>query len=648
MVQSLILLPALAFSAVAGDWRGFFNADLRAAEGSLTKHRTELAALGNPVVGNTVPQLGYQTNQKPAPPPESPWVQVDLGSTQRLDQVALVPVIVDFQPIERGAYGFPRRFRVDVSNDASFSSFAPLLVHTDDDFPPPGIGPVVIPAGGCEARYIRVTVTRLAEENKTFFYALAELIALQGNRNVALGGKVSGSDSVNIAPRWNMEFLTDGRTPLGPPIRRGVLPQFDAIFAAMGPDKSPAWMAVDLSEEKVIEEVRLHPLHARQGADVPGFRFPARFRVELASGADFSDARILFENRDVDFPNPGNNPVTIQATGQSGRHLRVVMLKGETPEASDFSLSEFEVQAGGRRVSDGCTVTTSGDERRHPPRPQQDLTDGSTSYGRLVELPVWLDEWARRAALQSAIRDLDATVSVQTVVAQRRAALTAVMMVLLTGGCAGVLVARNRRVRFREQERFRTRLAQDLHDEIGSNLAGIAVLSETAATQGDANEDNWREIHRIAHESSEAMREVLWLVGSRQETGIDLGQQMQTAAARLLPGRTIRWAPPPDSLPSGWSMDTRRQIFLFFKEALTNVVRHSGANEVEISTLINDGMFELLIRDNGRGFDVATAPTGVGLKSLRDRAASLRGVFVIESIAGSGTVVSLKLPVPTL
>ena len=126
--------------------------------------------MGDLVVGNTVPQLGFQTNQKPAPPPESPWVQVDLGSAQKLDTIALVPVIVDFQPIERGAYGFPRRFRVDVSNDPSFASFTPLLVHTDDDVPPPGIGPVVIPAGGIEARYVRVTVTRFAEENRTFFW----------------------------------------------------------------------------------------------------------------------------------------------------------------------------------------------------------------------------------------------------------------------------------------------------------------------------------------------------------------------------------------------------------------------------------------------------------------------------------------------
>ncbi len=644
-VKPLIAAMILALpETAAADWRGLFSSKLRDVENELISRRIELAAAGDPVVGNTVPQFGYQTQQKPAPPPESPWVQVDLGSTQRIDTIALVPVLVDFQPLDRGAYGFPRRFRVDVSDDVSFSNFTPLFVHADDDFPAPGVAPVVIPAASA-ARYIRVTVTKPAEENHTFFVALGELMALQGNRNIALGGKVSGADSVNLPPRWHQDYLTDGRSPLGPPIRQGVLPEFDAIFAAVGAQNSPAWMVVDLGAELVLDEVRLHPLHARQGADVPGFRFPAQFRVEVASEENFADARVLFDSDGTDYPNPGNNPVTIRAAGKAGRYVRVTMLKGETPEARDFALSELEVQAGGKCVSIGCAVTTSGDERRHPPRPNRQLTDGMTSYGRLMELPEWLDEWTRRAALQSKVSELEAILPGHIAEAERRVASTigGGVLALLAGGV--VLALRSRNARANDRESFRTQLAQDLHDEIGSNLAGIAVLSETAAHGELGDSQDWREINRIAQESSEAMREVLWLVGARQESGIDLGQQMQVAAARLLPGRTIRWTHLPDATPQTWSMDTRRQIFLFFKETLTNVVRHARASEVGLSARIEGGIYELRIQDNGLGFDVATAPAGLGLQSLRDRAAAVRGIFSIESAVGSGTVVSLKLPV---
>ncbi len=640
------LAIALPIGGAVGDWRAVFSGELRNIQGRIATAHADLAALGAPVVGNTVPQFGYQHLQSPMPPPQAPWVQVDLGVAQRLDLVALVPVLVDFQSIGGGAYGFPRRFRVDLSNDASFASFTPLLVHTDEDFPPPGAAPVVIAARGTAARYIRVTVTRLAEENATFFFALAELMALQGSRNVALGGKVTASNSVNIAPRWNVAFLTDGRTPLGPPIRYGVMPQFDGIFAKRTTDDQPAWMAIDLGSVQSLDEVRLHPLHARQGADVPGFRFPEQFRVELSAGPTFADSQVLFDSGGKDYPNPGNNPVTIVAQGKPGRHLRVMSLKNEAPALGTFALSEIEALAGGRTVSLGAAVSTSGDDpKRNVPRPPAQLTDGFTSFGRLIDLTVWMEEWARRAALQSSLRALESDLPSQAARAERRAGWTAFALFLSAGMGVAFVMLRTTRSRLREQERFRTQLAQDLHDEIGSNLAGIARLSENATQSDQANAADLCEIHRIAHESTEAMREVLWLVGARQEMGIELGPQMQTAAGRLLPGRTIRWTHVPDTIPAQWSLDTRRQLFLFFKEALTNVVRHAKASEVELSAQVVQGVFELLIRDNGRGFDVATAPAGLGLKSLGDRAAVLGGMLVVESQPGIGTQVSLKIPI---
>jgi signal transduction histidine kinase len=641
-----VLLLSLALSDVAlgVSWRDLFSPELRATERRQAAAREEWSALGETVVGNTVPQLGFQIEQKPAPPPESPWVQVDLGSSQRLDLVALVPVLVDSQPLERGAYGFPRRFRVDLSEDVSFATFTPLLDATDEDFPPPGVGPVLIPAAGRAGRFIRVTVTRLAEENRTFFFALAELMALQGNRNIALDCAVTASGSVNLPPRWSTRYVTDGRTPLGPPIQRGVMPQFDALFAGEPAGGSPAWMAVDLGAEMALDEVRLHPEHARQGADVPGFRFPAQFRVELASRADFSDAQALFDSAGEDFPNPGNNPVTIPAHGRRGRHVRVVMIKSETPSKPEFSLSELEVQAGGHLASLGATVTSSGDWRHDAARPLDQLTDGFTSYGRLLELPQWLEQWGRRSALRRTIRELEAKLPEQVVAADHRAGWAALTTVLGAGLALLLFSLRARSGRRAEQERFRTQLAQDLHDELGSNLAGIARLSEVAEIAGPGDGSDLREIQRIAHESTDAMREVLWLVGARQETGIELGRQMQVAAARLLAGREVRWTHLPEALPSRWTTETHRQVFLFFKEALANIVRHSRATAVELSAQISDDCFELKIGDNGRGFAAVATSGGIGLKSMRDRAAALGGSCLIESQPGAGTQITLKIP----
>jgi signal transduction histidine kinase len=144
-----------------------------------------------------------------------------------------------------------------------------------------------------------------------------------------------------------------------------------------------------------------------------------------------------------------------------------------------------------------------------------------------------------------------------------------------------------------------------MHDEIGSNLAGIAVISETSQLQSDATAEDWREINRIARETTDAMREMLWLVGARQESGIDLTEHLQRAAKRLLPNHEVTWKALATGLPATWPVQSRRQVFMFFKEALTNILHHARATQVELSAQVVACHFELVIRDNGRGFDPA-------------------------------------------
>ncbi len=651
---ALVALMLLALSARGEEGvLGWFSLELRKVQREFVAKRSSLAALGEQVVGPTAPQLGFQHLQLVAPPPESPWIQLDLGSSQQIDTIALIPAVVDFQPIARGAYGFPRRFRVDVSDDRTFETFTPIFVHTDTDFRSPGVAPVVIAANGRAARYIRLTVTRLAEQDGVFFFALAEMMVLQGNRNIALLASASGSNSAHLPPRWSLQYLVDGRTPFGPPIRRSALPKFDAFFAKSTPDGEPAWLGLDLGRTVEVEEIRLHPLHARQGADVPGFAFPLQFRVELSSDAAFTGVVQVFdtgssESADLDFQNPGNNPVTLPAGGKQGRFVRIVMQKSSRGRDLSMALSELEVYSDGINVARGSRPMSSGDPGRSPPRPGELLVDGHTSFGELMELPVWLADLAQRSRLQAEMEQLGARLPELESLAKRRAAWSAGV----TGSgaaLAGVaIVLRGRRRRFEELERFRERLAQDLHDEIGSNLAAIARVSEMAAAEGDKTSDEWREVHQISRETTDAMREVLWMVGARNEQGIDLMEHLQLTAARLLPGRTVRWVNVADHFPEEWPMDARRQVFLFFKETLANIARHSRAAQVELSARIEAGAFELMIRDDGCGFIESETRAGLGLRGLRERARSLRGSVTIDSTPGTGTCVTLRVPLAAL
>lgn len=641
-LPSLLGIFLLA-SGVEASWLDMFSRELKEARVELGKAEKALAELGQPMIGNTVPEFGIQHRMMEEPPPESPFVQVDLGESRRFDTVALIPALVDFQSVTQSPYAFPVRFRLDASDDAAFGRFTPLIVHTEVDHVQTSVAPVVVHVTPTKARYLRLTVTKLAQVEGRWTFALAEMVVLEGNRNIALGAKVQHNGGTGLPPRWMLANLTDGRTPLGPPIDRSSVPEFDALFANMRPEMPEPWMSVDLGQIRPLDEVRVHPLHARQGADVPGFAFPSRFKVQAATEADFSDAVTLFENADLDFPNPGNNAVVIAAKAVPARHVRFTMLAPQNSGRDAFALSELEVYAGGKNVSRTADVQSSGDARRDMPRPLSLLTDGHTSYGRLLELPEWLAQWEKRRTLSEKAASLATQITFHTEKAQQRALITGGLALLAVMALLGGFVWRSQRRQRREQQEFRNQLARDMHDEIGSNLAGIAVISETSALQADATSADWQEINRIAHETSDAMREVLWLVGARQESGIDLMEHLQRAAKRLLPNHEVCWRATAPDLPIEWPMEARRQVFLFFKEAVTNILKHAKASKVEFSAQVASNTFTLTIRDNGRGFDPKSNKGGIGLQSLRERAKTLNGACEINS-NNQGTLITLKVP----
>jgi signal transduction histidine kinase len=640
----LFLASAVSRATEPASWLAeLLSPELRRIEQRREAIEHELAALGAPVVGQTAEQFGYQHPRLDAPPLNPAWVQVDFRSAQPIDWIALVPAQLDWQSFDRPAYGFPKRFRIDIADDAEFLVFTTVADFTESDFPDPGVAPVAVHVSGQSARYVRVTVTKFALENGQYFFALAELMVLSGNRNVAISRPVSVSGRYELAPRWSQQNLVDGRTPLGPPIRKELL-GYDGLFTDIPADNSPPVMEVDLGRTVELQEVRLHPVHARIGADVPGWAFPQSFRVETSADAKFTTPVVLFES--ADFPNPGNNPVTLQVSG-AARAVRVVFLGAGTAQPQRrFGLSELEVYSGGVNVArQGAVAATPDTVPVSKGWPRALLIDGYASYGRLMELPEWLSTWTRRRELQTELAAL----------AERRGPMTERGLARgfeLLGWLAAALALgaviffyRVRRRRRRDIEALRLRLARDLHDEIGSNLASLVVTGELAAETASADDrEEWLEVQRVSRESMEAMREVLWVLGAREEAGIDLATRLQRTAQRMLARQDIRWLHAPENPPSAWPVEARREVFLFFKETLANVVRHARARRVELRAQVVRGAFVLAVSDDGVGFDPAHAREGVGLKSLRERARDLHGQMTIQSTAGGGTTVTLRVP----
>ncbi|HZT61424.1 MAG TPA: two-component regulator propeller domain-containing protein [Pyrinomonadaceae bacterium] len=224
--------------------------------------------------------------------------------------------------------------------------------------------------------------------------------------------------------------------------------------------------------------------------------------------------------------------------------------------------------------------------------------------------------------------------------------------VLLAGAAVALAVHALYRYRLRQLlalERVRTRIATDLHDDIGSSLSQVSVLSEVVRRRVGADPEVAEPLKMIAQLSRDlvdSMSDIVWAINPKRDRLSDLTQRMRRHASDVFTARDIEFtfvAPDPQRNMSVGA-DTRREVFLIFKEGVNNLVRHSGCTAAEVEFRILDGALELTLRDNGRGFDPNLDSEGNGLASMRQRAAKLGGALDISSGNGHGTTLRLKAP----
>jgi len=207
--------------------------------------------------------------------------------------------------------------------------------------------------------------------------------------------------------------------------------------------------------------------------------------------------------------------------------------------------------------------------------------------------------------------------------------------------------------RMLELEHIRTRIATDLHDDIGSSLSQIAILSEVARRPGDAAGDTDAEaldplgrIARISRELVDSMSDIVWSVNPRRDNLLDLTRRMRQFAGEMLVPSGIDFTFDAHGAEGDIALgvDLRRQVFLIFKECVSNAARHSGARRVKIVFRLSGGHLELTMHDDGCGFDPGDQSAGHGLASMAGRAAALRGTLKIAPAPGGGTTARLDVP----
>jgi mono/diheme cytochrome c family protein len=175
----------------------------------------QIAAMKKPQPGQSSKAEAYGYHSQISPSPDAvKWVQVDLGKSVVLSKIALHPCKDNFNGIGEG-FGFPTRFKVEISDDPTFGSGVTTIAdQTQADFANPRLKTLEFPANGQPARFVRVTATKLALRKDDYIFALAELGAFDVTEtNVALGGAVTALDSIEAPPRWRKTNLVDAYYP---------------------------------------------------------------------------------------------------------------------------------------------------------------------------------------------------------------------------------------------------------------------------------------------------------------------------------------------------------------------------------------------------------------------------------------------------
>lgn len=628
------------------------SAEMRRDEVRVSELKAALALLPELQPAPFSSRFGFRSNA--VPDEQRPhWIQLDLGRRRSIDRLVAVPVHIPSLGERGKGYGFPRRFRIEVGDDEDMQDAKVVVDRTHEDVPNPGLYPVIFNTGPVEGRFVRFTSTRHFRTEEGFIWALEELMVLSGNNNIGVGCKVVSTNSLELFPNWSKTRINDGQSSLGMPVSMEESPTGGYASAVTDQAHASKIVSVDLGAECPIDEIRWLPAES-SGFEVPGWHsFPRSSKIELARSPDFTDAMSIAQMSTSSSPGyPGHCALIVQGMGRTARHVRLVTeaLWG-VEDSHGFALAEVQVYSNGRNIALGKPVTVSDVSDRDAPErwAPSFLVDGFTSRHRLIEYPEYLGLIALREHYEKELGLLTSRRAAKVRTVERTLAYSGIVvgLALLFGGMW--MFSREKRLRGEAVRLLREQIARDLHDDIGSNLGGIVLLSDMGSrhSQDEQARQDFRAILEAAEQTSQSMQDIVWLI-ERGQTGVrDLIARMRRSVATILGEDVASISVTPDDVrDQTLTLFFLRHFFLAFKETLNNVRRHAAASEVRVRVVIDDRWMSFEVTDNGVGFDPEKTPdSGHGLANLRRRAGRLGGECLVESHRNAGTRVVFKAPI---
>lgn len=231
---------------------------------------------------------------------------------------------------------------------------------------------------------------------------------------------------------------------------------------------------------------------------------------------------------------------------------------------------------------------------------------------------------------------------------QRLLFVVAATLLLLALIGIWLLVTRNKLKQRMKELELRNQIAADLHDEVGSSLSSIHMLSQMATQQGNetTHKDILQRMSGNAKETMDKMSDIVWMIKPGESEGASLKQRMERFSYEICSSKNIGVLLQLDELDKvKLTMEQRKNLYLIFKEALNNAVKYSAAGKIEVLVSIHNKQLDLCVKDLGKGFDSSLIKKGNGLDNMKHRAAELGASIEVASEPGKGTTISLRLPV---
>ncbi len=220
--------------------------------------------------------------------------------------------------------------------------------------------------------------------------------------------------------------------------------------------------------------------------------------------------------------------------------------------------------------------------------------------------------------------------------------LITLLFLLLT---IAAIVIRNRRRR--QLQIMRNGIADDLHDDIGSALSSINIMSELAKEKSPEALTLLASISESTNTVQENLSDIVWAIKATNDRFENVIKRMNRFAAEILEAKSIELDFKIDEYLSAskLTMEQRKNFYLFFKEVINNAAKYADATKVHVCITQRDHLVEMKILDNGKGFDTAKIFNGNGMSTLKRRAAELNAVYTMISEVNKGTAVQLAFKI---